>query len=125
MNETELLSISPVDGRYKSKVSELNNYFSEYALMKFRVYVEVEYFIALTELPIEQLRDFDPDNVGKLRLIYKRFNIEECKIIKNYELKINHDVKSVEYYLKDKFDELGFTKWKEFIHFGLTSQDIN
>ena len=125
MNETELLSISPVDGRYKSKVSELNNYFSEYALMKFRVYVEVEYFIALTELPIEQLRDFDSDNVGKLRLIYKRFDIEECKIIKNYELKINHDVKAVEYYLKDKFDAFGFTKWKEFIHFGLTSQDIN
>jgi len=125
MNDAELLSVSPLDGRYHSKVSELNNYFSEYALMKFRVYVEVEYFIALTELPIEQLRDFDSDNRGKLRGIYKKFDLNDCKTIKTIEQKINHDVKAVEYFVKEKFDALGFSKWKEFIHFGLTSQDIN
>src|SRR5689334_21405478 len=99
MTESELLNISPVDGRYKSKVSELNNYFSEFALMKFRIYVEVEYFIALTELPIDQLRDIDADNHGRLRSIYKKFTIEECKEIKAIEEKINHDVKAVEYYI--------------------------
>ncbi len=125
MDERELLNISPIDGRYHSKVAELEQYFSEYALMKFRVYVEVEYFIALTELPIQQLKDFDSDNRGKLRFIYKRFNVADCLQIKAIESKINHDVKAVEYFIKDKFDELGFGKWKEFIHFGLTSQDIN
>lgn len=125
MDEHALLNISPIDGRYHSKVSELSNYFSEYALIKFRIYVEIEYFIALTELPITQLKDFDSDNRAKLRKIYKKFNIDECKLIKEYENKINHDVKAVEYYLKDKFEDLGFGKWKEFIHFGLTSQDIN
>lgn len=125
MNEADLLSISPIDGRYYSKVAELSNYFSEFALMKFRVYVEIEYFIALTELPISQLKDFDSENRGKLRKIYKTFNIEDCKSIKLTEEKINHDVKAVEYYLKEKFNDLGFGKWKEFIHFGLTSQDIN
>ncbi|MFI5172010.1 MAG: lyase family protein [Chitinophagales bacterium] len=125
MNECELLNISPVDGRYYPKVAELSNYFSEFALMKFRVYVEIEYFIALTELPIPQLKKFDSDNRSKLRKIYKTFNIESCKSIKLIEEKINHDVKAVEYFLKDKFDELGFGEWKEFIHFGLTSQDIN
>lgn len=125
MDERELLNISPIDGRYHSKVAELGQYFSEYALMKFRIYVEVEYFIAMTELPIAQLKDFDSDNRGKLRNIYKKFNIDDCQKIKATEAKINHDVKAVEYFIKDKFDELGFGKWKEFIHFGLTSQDIN
>ncbi|MBP8249664.1 MAG: adenylosuccinate lyase [Chitinophagales bacterium] len=125
MDERELLNISPIDGRYHSKVAELGQYFSEYALMKFRIYVEVEYFIAMTELPIAQLKDFDSDNRGKLRNIYKKFNIDDCQQIKATEAKINHDVKAVEYFIKDKFDELGFAKWKEFIHFGLTSQDIN
>ncbi|MBK9455482.1 MAG: adenylosuccinate lyase [Bacteroidetes bacterium] len=125
MDERELLNISPIDGRYHSKVAELGQYFSEYALMKFRIYVEVEYFIAMTELPIAQLKDFDSDNRGKLRNIYKKFNIDDCQQIKATEAKINHDVKAVEYFIKDKFDELGFGKWKEFIHFGLTSQDIN
>lgn len=125
MDERELLNVSPIDGRYHSKVAELGQYFSEYALMKFRIYVEVEYFIAMTELPIAQLKDFDSDNRGKLRNIYKKFNIEDCQKIKATEAKINHDVKAVEYFIKDKFDELGFAKWKEFIHFGLTSQDIN
>mgnify|MGYP003434126419 FL=1 len=125
MDEREFLYISPIDGRYHSKVAELGQYFSEYALMKFRIYVEVEYFIAMTELPIAQLKDFDSDNRGKLRNIYKKFNIDDCQQIKVIEAKINHDVKAVEYFIKDKFDELGFGKWKEFIHFGLTSQDIN
>jgi adenylosuccinate lyase len=125
MDERELLNISPIDGRYHDKVAELGQYFSEYALMKFRIYVEVEYFIAMTELPIAQLKDFDSDNRGKLRNIYKKFNVEECQQIKQIESKINHDVKAVEYFIKDKFDALGFGKWKEFIHFGLTSQDIN
>ena len=125
MDERELLNISPLDGRYHSKVAELGQYFSEYALMKFRIYVEVEYFIAMTELPIAKLKDFDSDNRGKLRNIYKKFNIDDCQQIKVIEAKINHDVKAVEYFIKDKFDELGFGKWKEFIHFGLTSQDIN
>lgn len=125
MDERELLNISPIDGRYHDKVAELGQYFSEYALMKFRIYVEVEYFIALTELPILQLKNFDSDNRSKLRLIYKKFNVEDCKQIKAIESKINHDVKAVEYFIKDKFEELGFGKWKEFIHFGLTSQDIN
>ncbi len=125
MDERELLNISPIDGRYHNKVAELGQYFSEYALMKFRIYVAVEYFIAMTELPIQQLKDFDSDNRGKLRNIYKKFNVEECQQIKAIESKINHDVKAVEYFIKDKFDALGFGKWKEFIHFGLTSQDIN
>ncbi|MBC8046812.1 MAG: adenylosuccinate lyase [Fimbriimonadaceae bacterium] len=125
MNEAALLSISPIDGRYHDKVSELKQYFSEYALIKFRVYVEVEYFIALTELPLPQLQNFDPKNRTALRNIYKKFDLKECLKIKQIEEKINHDVKAVEYYLKDKFDALGFTEAKEFIHFGLTSQDIN
>lgn len=125
MNEAELLNISPVDGRYHNKVSELKNYFSEYALIKFRVYVEIEYFIALTEIPLPQLKKFDPKNRVKLRSIYKKFDTEECLKIKKIEEITNHDVKAVEYYLKEKFDAAGFSEFKEFIHFGLTSQDIN
>ncbi len=129
MNENnrayELLNISPLDGRYRSKVAELSNYFSEFALIKFRVYVEVEYFIALTELPLPQLSKFDPASRSLLRNIYKKFDLQACLHIKQIEETINHDVKAVEYYLKEKFDELGFGNMKEFIHFGLTSQDIN
>jgi adenylosuccinate lyase len=125
MNEAELLSISPVDGRYRSKVSELSKYFSEYALVKFRVFVEVEYFIALTEIPLPQLAQFDPKNRSALRNIYKKFDLQECIRIKKIEETTNHDVKAVEYYLKDTFEKLGLSKYKEFIHFGLTSQDIN
>lgn len=120
-----MLNISPIDGRYHDSVSSLSEYFSEYALMKFRVFVEVEYFIALTELPIRQLRDFDPDQHKKIRKIYKQFSVAECMLIKEKEAKIHHDVKAVEYYVKDKFEAMGLGKWKEFIHFGLTSQDIN
>lgn len=129
MNENnrgyELLNISPLDGRYRNKVAELSNYFSEFALIKFRVYVEVEYFIALTELPLPQLSKFDPASRSLLRNIYKKFDMPACLHIKQIEETINHDVKAVEYYLKEKFDELGFGNMKEFIHFGLTSQDIN
>ncbi|MFN0276404.1 MAG: adenylosuccinate lyase [Chitinophagales bacterium] len=125
MTEAELLNISPIDGRYHDKVSELNKYFSEYALIKFRVYVEIEYFIALTELPLPQLKNFDPKNRAKLRSIYKKFDVKECLRVKKIEEITNHDVKAVEYYLKEKLEDAGFTEHKEFIHFGLTSQDIN
>jgi adenylosuccinate lyase len=125
MDERELLNISPIDGRYHSKVAELGQYFSEYALMKFRIYVEVEYFIAMTELPIAQLKDFDSDNRGKLRNIYKKFNIDDCQQIKATEAKINHDVKAVEYFIKEKINLPALNDKLEFIHFGLTSQDIN
>lgn len=125
MDERALLNISPIDGRYHDKVSELSNYFSEYALMKFRIYVEIEYFLALTELPIEKLKQFDPDKRSTLRKIYKKFNVQDCLAIKAIESKINHDVKAVEYYIKQEFDNLGLDAYKEFIHFGLTSQDIN
>lgn len=125
MDERALLNISPIDGRYHDKVSELSNYFSEYALMKFRIYVEIEYFLALTELPIEKLKQFDPEKRSTLRKIYKKFNVQDCLAIKAIESKINHDVKAVEYYIKQEFDTLGMDAYKEFIHFGLTSQDIN
>ncbi len=125
MDERAMMNISPIDGRYQDKVAELSQYFSEYALMKFRVYVEVEYFIALTELPIAGLRNFDENYRGPLRKIYKKFSIEDCMAIKAIESKINHDVKAVEYFLKQEFDNLGLSAYKEYIHFGLTSQDIN
>lgn len=96
MDERALMSISPIDGRYQNKVTELSNYFSEYALMKFRIYVEVEYFIALTEMPIPQFKNFEADNRSRLRKIYKKFNLDDCKVIKSIEEKINHDVKAVE-----------------------------
>jgi adenylosuccinate lyase len=120
-----LLNVSPVDGRYKDKVTELEQYFSEYALFKFRIYVEIEYFIALTELPLPQLSQFDHSKRSALRLIYKKFDLNECLRIKEIEKTINHDVKAVEYFIKEKFDALGLSEHKEFIHFGLTSQDIN
>lgn len=120
-----LLNISPVDGRYKGKVEELEQYFSEYALFKYRLFVEIEYFISLTEIPLPQLDRFDHNKRSDLRRIYKQFDLEACKRIKAIESEINHDVKSVEYYIKEKFDELGLEAFKEFIHFGLTSQDIN
>lgn len=125
MTESELLNISPIDGRYREKVAELSPYFSEYGLFKFRLYVEIEYFIALTEIPLPQLTSFDMHLHPLLRNIYKRFDAAECLRIKEIEKTINHDVKAVEYYLKESFDRLGLQKYKEFIHFGLTSQDIN
>ena len=119
-----LKAISPIDGRYESKTVELNDFFSEFALIRYRVMVEVEYFIALCELPLPQLEDFEGD-YDDLRAIYEEFLTEDAEEIKEIEKTTNHDVKAVEYYLKRQFDELGLSKWKEFLHFGLTSQDIN
>ena len=119
-----LKAISPIDGRYQSKTVELNDFFSEFALIRYRVMVEVEYFIALCELPLPQLEDFEGD-YDDLRAIYEEFLTDDAEEIKEIEKTTNHDVKAVEYYLKRQFDELGLTKWKEFLHFGLTSQDIN
>jgi adenylosuccinate lyase len=120
-----LLAISPVDGRYGGKVTELQSYFSEAALIRYRVRVEVEYFIALCKIPLPQLASLDPEQFSKLRTIYKDFSLEDAQQIKEIEKTTNHDVKAVEYYLKAKFDQLGLAACKEFIHFGLTSQDIN
>jgi len=125
MNLTPLTAISPIDGRYRSKVKDLANYFSEEALIRYRVKVEIEYFIALCEIPLEQLKDFDASYFEKLQKIYLNFSTEEALKIKEIEKTTNHDVKAVEYFIKEKFDALGLEKFKEFIHFGLTSQDIN
>jgi adenylosuccinate lyase len=125
MNLTELTAISPVDGRYRAKTQELALYFSEWALIKYRLQVEVEYFIQLCELPLPQLIEFSEQQIPVLRNIYLSFTPEDGLRIKEIETTTNHDVKAVEYYLKEKFDQLGFGAFKEFIHFGLTSQDIN
>lgn len=122
---TSLNAISPIDGRYRDKVDELQQYFSEFALIKYRVWVEVEYFIALCELSLPQLTSFKPNNFEKLRQIVADFNESDAQRIKQIESVTNHDVKAVEYFLKEKFDALGLSEHKEFIHFGLTSQDIN
>ena len=119
-----LKNISPIDGRYQSKTVELNDFFSEFALIRYRVMVEVEYFIALCEIPLPQLEDFEGD-YDDLRAFYEEFQTEDAEEIKEIEKTTNHDVKAVEYFLKRQFDELGLSKWKEFLHFGLTSQDIN
>lgn len=120
-----LLAISPIDGRYRKQVEPLANYFSEKALINYRTRVEIEYFIALCELGIEGLSDFDKNNFNALRDIYLKFSEPDAQQIKDIEKITNHDVKAVEYFIKKKFDSLGLEKWKEFIHFGLTSQDIN
>lgn len=125
MDLTQLNAISPIDGRYRGKVAQLSNYFSEEALIKYRVLVEVEYFIALCEIPLPQLSDFDAVLFPELRKIYEEFSAEDAHKIKDIEKVTNHDVKAVEYFIKEKFDGLGLQKYKEFIHFGLTSQDIN
>ena len=120
-----LTAVSPIDGRYHSKTDVLSNYFSEYALIKYRVRVEVEYFIALCELPLPQLAEISPDTYDSLRGIYEEFSPAEAQRIKDIEKVTNHDVKAVEYFLKEEFDRMGLQDYKEFIHFGLTSQDIN
>ena len=125
MNLTELSAISPIDGRYRSKTQEFAKYFSEFGLIKYRVQVEVEYFISLTESGIKMLAGVDNSIFPKLRDIYNNFTEAEAQKIKYIEKITNHDVKAVEYFLKDKFDDLGLSEYKEFIHFGLTSQDIN
>lgn len=121
----ELTAISPIDGRYRKKVNALSDFFSEYALIKYRVHVEIEYFISLCKIPLPQLADFPAEKFVALREILTGFTEEDAQTIKNTESITNHDVKAVEYFLKEKFDALGLEKWKEFIHFGLTSQDIN
>jgi adenylosuccinate lyase len=121
-----LTAISPIDGRYRDKVDELENYFSEHALIRYRVYVEVEYFIALCELPLPALANFDHDKTEQLRDVYRNFSIDYSQRVKEIEKTTNHDVKAVEYFLREQFDKLGIKpEFKEFIHFGLTSQDIN
>ncbi len=135
MELSTLTAISPVDGRYRGKTAGLDRYFSEFALIRYRVKVEVEYFIALAELPLPQLASMSMELEGmkltkaeifeRLRSIYSNFSIDDAKRIKEHESVTNHDVKAVEYFIKEKFDSMGLEKWKEFIHFGLTSQDIN
>ncbi|KYG82018.1 adenylosuccinate lyase [Roseivirga ehrenbergii] len=125
MDLNTLTAISPIDGRYRRVTNALTEYFSEFALIKYRVEVEVEYFIALCEIPLPQLSDVDPKVFDALRAIYINFTEADALSIKEIEKTTNHDVKAVEYFLKDKFEALGLTKHIEFIHFGLTSQDIN
>ena len=125
MELSTLTAISPVDGRYRSKTSGLDNYFSEFALIRYRMKVEVEYFMALCRLPLPQLADVPADTLKVLPKIYTEFSVADAMRIKEHESVTNHDVKAVEYFLKDRFDTLGLAPWKEFIHFGLTSQDIN
>ncbi|MGL4851705.1 MAG: adenylosuccinate lyase [Phocaeicola sp.] len=126
MNLDLLTAISPIDGRYRGKADALAAYFSEYALIKYRVQVEIEYFITLCELPLPQLKDFDSSKFGALRAIYQNFSLADAERVKAIEAVTNHDVKAVEYFIKEQFDKLGdMEACKEFIHFGLTSQDIN
>ena len=125
MELSSLTAISPVDGRYRSKVAILSDYFSEFALIRYRVRVEIEYFIALCELPLPQLKGVDSALFPELRKIYIDFSITDAERIKSIESITNHDVKAVEYFIKEKFDLLHLEQYKEFIHFGLTSQDIN
>lgn len=125
MELTKLTAISPIDGRYRDKCEALAGYFSEYALIRYRVLVEVEYFIALCELPLPQLKDVDKTALEALRDVYRQFTEADALRVKEIERTTNHDVKAVEYLLKEKMDKLGLHPYKEFIHFGLTSQDIN
>ena len=125
MNLSLLSAISPIDGRYRSKSQDYALYFSEFALIRYRVQVEVEYFIALCEIPLKQLESVPTDSFPKLRSIYQNFSEDDAQHIKDIEKVTNHDVKAVEYFLKEKFDALRLDAHKEFIHFGLTSQDVN
>ena len=121
-----LTAISPIDGRYRNKTAALAPYFSEYALMKYRTRVEIEYFIALCEIPLPQLADFDKSRLAALRAIYEQFSETDAARVKEIESVTNHDVKAIEYFIKEKIDAIGgMDAYKEFIHFGLTSQDIN
>lgn len=120
-----LEAISPIDGRYARQTKELSKYFSEFALIRYRVFVEIQYFIALTNHPLPQLAGFEEDKIEALDKIFESFSIADAESIKDIEKVTNHDVKAVEYFLREKFDELGLENYKEFIHFGLTSQDVN
>ncbi len=121
----KLSAISPVDGRYRPKTKSLSPYFSEFGLIQYRVRVEVEYFIALCEIPLPQLSNFPSSLFEELRSVYRHFNLDQAQAIKDIEKVTNHDVKAVEYFLKQIFDDLNISAYKEFIHFGLTSQDVN
>ena len=125
INMENLLNISPIDGRYHNQTYELNQYFSEYGFFKYRTKIEIEYFLYLKKLEINELKDISNDNIEYIRQIYDNFSPEECFKIKNIESNTNHDVKSIEYYLQSKFEKLGLSNYVQFIHFGLTSQDIN
>ena len=126
MNLNLLTAISPIDGRYRTKTEPLSEYFSEYALIRYRVRVEIEYFISLCELPLPQLAGFPKDVLPRLRDIYRDFSEDDAARVKDIEAVTNHDVKAVEYFIKERFDAIGgLEEYKEFIHFGLTSQDIN
>ncbi len=125
MNNAPLKAISPVDGRYHSKTKALQAYYSEYGLIRYRVLVEVEYFIALTAIPLPSLKDFPKDKIEAIRDLYRNFSEDDALWIKETEKTTNHDVKAVEYFLKEKMTALGLERYLEFIHFGLTSQDIN
>lgn len=125
MDSHSLLAVSPIDGRYARQTEPLREYFSEYALIRYRVRVEIEYFIALCEIPLPQLADFDKSLFESLRDIYRKMTPEDAAKVKDIEKVTNHDVKAVEYFIKDRFKEAGLCRWSEFIHFGLTSQDIN
>ena len=120
-----ILSISPIDGRYYSKTESLSAYFSEFGLIKYRVFVEIEYFIALSKLPIKNFKNLSEKDRKGIRSIYQNFTHQDALKIKEIENEINHDVKAVEYFLKNQFDKIGLYKYKEFVHFGLTSQDVN
>ena len=122
MELTTLTAISPIDGRYRRVTKDLSEYFSEAALIKYRVRIEIEYFIALFQLPLPQLQDLNPDLIKPIRDIYENFSLEDAKAIKEIEKTTNHDVKAVEYFIKDKFQALEIGDQKEFVHFGLTSQ---
>lgn len=125
MELSALTAISPVDGRYSNKVENLGKYFSEYALIKYRVLTEIEYFVSLCELPLPHLKEISTNKLKKLREIHRDFSVEKAKRVKEIESVTNHDVKAVEYFLKEEFDRIGLGQYKEFIHFGLTSQDAN
>ncbi|MDX1911219.1 MAG: adenylosuccinate lyase [Saprospiraceae bacterium] len=120
-----LLAISPIDGRYADKTAALSDYFSEYALIRYRVFVEIQYFIALCQYGLPQLTAFEEDKIDELNAVFERFSLADAEEIKDIERTTNHDVKAVEYFLKKRFDELGLGELREFVHFGLTSQDVN
>ena len=120
-----LNNISPIDGRYSKITKNLNQYFSESGLIKYRLYIEIQYFIKLHQLGLPQLKSLKKSDINLIESIYRKSTIKDIKRIKAIESITNHDVKAIEYYIKEKFDLLGLTQYKEFIHFGLTSQDIN
>ncbi|MBL4656823.1 MAG: adenylosuccinate lyase, partial [Flavobacteriales bacterium] len=125
MKLSQLSAISPVDGRYRRVTSDLADYFSEYALIRYRVRIEVEYFIALVELPLPQLAEVSKDSFSKLRALYENFTESDAQWIKDKEKITNHDVKAVEYFVRDRMEALGMGEYSSFVHFGLTSQDVN